>query len=885
LLETPETATVGPQTPPLTDRSVWPDGHLVAERYEIRSYLGRGGNGLVYSAYDHLLGIAVALKAVHSERDPERVLIRLRREVGIAREALSPHLVRIFDVGRTNETVYLTMELMESGSLRRRLEAGLLPVPEAVQIAGSVLQGLAALHAEGAVHRDVTPGNILFSQAGEVRLGDFGLVRLLERDEPAFTAHGAVLGTEGYRSPEQALGKEVGKRGDLYALGVVLFEILTGRLPHEAVSDFGRRLSVLERAPDVRRIRPEVPPWLARIVARLLEVRLADRYQSAEEALRDLRRERGPGRVRLWRWLLRAATFFVLCLPQTGVLLVPLPAGRFSHLVSLDEVGVAAIGTKGEELWRLKGVGSGAADKWVLARITPDGPRLLAFVPVPPGRSAPEDVSTLTFFDPATGKVVKQVKLPSAVDRFPNDPPRFAIASVKALDLFHDGTDEVVVNYRHVPEAPSYAVLYAPRFNQSRVVYYALGGQEFEGAADLDGDGIPELLFAGIDNGWNWVNVVAAVKFDPESLRGGDSLATPAAPDMMDLPSQDRMLYWYAVVPRGYMEDVHRLTIDETRREVTVHYLSGKTWTLGFNGFPPGASRGDVAARQEARRATYEHFREAERLLRAGLLDLATSEAKAAQDSAERARETWLGEYAERLQAKILVAEGKIPEAEANFTSLVQRAEDAPEVAYDAGVAFHLVGDLSRAVAWYERGLGRGSSIGAGKSKAEFLKGEILALVEKKRYGEAFAAVERFGAIYPAVEDQVWLFREYIRWRAGERPEARPSKVAPANTDLIRYWELEFEFASGGEPREILSRVDRFLAERPETRAEALSLRAELLAHLGRGREAAEVAQSALELVRAEAERSIIARGHLDLLAKRDRELREGLRGTHQPFP
>jgi tetratricopeptide (TPR) repeat protein len=871
--ETPETATIGPQIPPPENRSVWPAGYLVAERYEIRGYLGRGGNGYVYRAYDRLVRTEVALKAVYPGHDPERVMVRLRREVGIAREILSPHLVRVFDLGRTDENIYLTMELMESGSLRQRLDAEPLPVPEAVQIAGSVLQGLAALHSKGAVHRDVTPGNILFSRTGEVKLGDFGLVRLPERDETAFTAHDAILGTEGYRSPEQALGKEVGPRSDLYALGVVLFEMLAGRLPRETASDFGRHLSVLERAPDVRRIRPEVPPWLARVVARLLEVRLADRYQSAEDALRDLRRERGPYRLRLQRWLLPAVAVLCLLLPQTGVLLVPPPGARFSHLVPLEGVGVAAIGTRGEELWRLTGIDPETAEKWVLARITPGGPRLLALVPIRPGRWAPEDVSTLTFYYPDTGRIAKQVKLPSAADRFPNDPPRFGIASVKALDLFRDGNDEVVVNYRHVPEAPSYAVLYAPRLNRSRVVYYARGGQEFEGVADLDGDGIPELLFAGIDNGWNWVNVVAAVKLDPKFLKEGDTLATPAAPDMMDLPSQERLLLWYAVVPRGYMEDLHRLTIDEKRRELMVRYLSGKTWTLDFNGFPPGASRSDVATRQEARRAAYEHLREADRLLRAGQLALATSEAKAAQGSAERAQEIWLSEYAERVQAKILVAEGKIPEAEALFASLVGRAEDAPEVAYDAAVAFHLAGDLRRAVTWYERGLGRGSSIGAGKMKPEFLKGEVLALVEEKRYEEALAAVERFGAIYPAVEDQLWLFREYVRWRAGELPEAHPSKVAPTYTDLLRYWEMEFEFASGSEPREMLSRVDHFLAERPETGAEALSLRAELLARLGHRREAAETAQSALELAQVEAPRSIIAQGHRDLLEERARRL------------
>jgi tetratricopeptide (TPR) repeat protein len=879
--EAQETATVGPKASPTEAQGAWPAGHVVAERYEVRAFLGRGGHSLVYRVYDRDVGDEIALKVLHPGRDPERTLSRLGREVAIAREASSSHLVRVFHLEQSGGDAYLTMELMEGGSLRRRLEAGPLPIPESVRIAEAVLQGLAALHACGAVHRDVTPGNILFSGRGEVKLGDFGLVRRPERDETALTARDAILGTEGYRSPEQALGKKVGPQSDLYALGVVLFEMLAGRLPHEAGgSEFERCLSVLDRAPDVRPFRPEVPSWLARVVARLLEVRLADRYREAEDVLRDLTDEKSPRRVRLRRWLLRAAVALFLLLPQAGIILQPAPGASFSHLVPLEGEGIAAVGTRGEELWKLRGVDQENSTKWVLARITPGGPRLLALVPTRPGQWSPEDVSTLTFYDPATGKVERRIKLPSAAGSFPNDPPRFSIASVKTVDLFHDGTDEIIVNYRHVPEAPSYAVLYAPRLNQARVVYYAYGGQEFEGAADLDGDGIPELLFAGIDNGWNWVNVVAAVKIDPKSLKEGDSLTTPTAPDAMTESSQERLLLWYATVPRGLLEDFHRLAIDEKRREITVRYLSGKTWTLGFDGFPPGAPRADIAERQEARRATYEHLREAERLRKAGQLDLAMSEARAAEDSAKRAQEIWLAEYAERLQAKILVAQGKILDAEALFTSLVGRAEDAPEVAYDAGVAFHLAGDLRRAVMWYEKGIGRDSAIGAGKSKHEFLKGEVLALVEEKRYEEALAAAERFGETYPTLQDQLWLFREYIRWRAGERPEANPGRVRPNATDLSRYWELEFEFADGREPKELLSRVDRFLAERPETKTEARSLRAELLDRLGRTKEAAQVAQAALELARVEAPRSIIARGHLSLLEERARRLGSEFRPT-----
>jgi tetratricopeptide (TPR) repeat protein len=730
------------------------------------------------------------------------------------------------------------------------------------------------------VHRDVTPGNVLFSDSGEVKLADFGLARRLGREETRITAEGGVLGTVGYLSPEQLLGKDVGPRSDLYAAGLVLFEMLAGRLPHEAASDLGRRLGPLQVAPDLCELRPEVPRWLARIVARLLEVSPANRYPSAEAVLDDLRHHRSPSHVRLRRWLFRAALISLLFLPQTGVLVTPAPGATFSHLVPLGKKGIAAVDATGKRLWKIDDVDPDMADRAALARITPDGPRLIAIVLAKPWDWSPESISTLSFLDPASGRVVKRVKLPVGAELFPNDPPRFTPFSVKALDLFRDGMHEVLVSYRHVPEAPSYTVLYAPRSDRARVIFYARGSQGFEGATDLDGDGSPELLFAGVNNGWNWVNVVAAVRLDPwpwaEQVWG----APPAgAPDVLETLGQDQYLLWYAIIPRGHLDFSSCLSIDERQRKLTIHYRSGKIWALGFNGFPPEASSVAAAvAREKSRRETYGHLREAERLRRAGALDLALLEAQAAFRSAGQARETWLGQYAERLEAKLLVFEGKIPEAEARFVSLTESAEDTPEVAYDAAVAFHLHGNLRRAVAWYERGLGRDSAMGAGKSKHEFLKGEVLALVEERRYGEALSAVDRFGATYPVWQTSLWLFREYVRWRAGERPQVDPAGVPLNFTDLDRYWALEFEFAAGGSPREILPRVDRFLAERPETRAELLSLRAELLARMGRIREAEEIAQSALELVRVEKARSIVARAHEDLLAKRARHLREPFR-------
>lgn len=394
-----ETDTVGPKPFPGDGKGVWPPGRLVADRYEIREYLGRGGYATVYRAYDRLVKIEVALKVVHPEREPERALQRLRREVEIARQSLDSHIVRVFDLGRTSDDIYLTMEFLPGGSLRKRLASGPLPTSEAVRIAIAVLQGLAALHARRAVHRDVSPGNILFSKTGEAKLADFGLARYLDTEESTVTVGGTVLGTPGYRSPEQARGMEAGPPSDLYAVGVVLFEMLTGRLPYAVASGLGWN----QKAPNLRTFRPEIPRWLAALVAHLLEERVRDRYQSAEKALRDLTQEKNPRLARLRRYALRTAALLFLCLPQVGVFVVPAAHAKFSHLVPAGATGVKAISASGETLWTLPGVASEIADRGTLARIEPNGPRRLAIVLSRAGDWSLNAVSTLTFLDPDSG--------------------------------------------------------------------------------------------------------------------------------------------------------------------------------------------------------------------------------------------------------------------------------------------------------------------------------------------------------------------------------------------------------------------------------------------------------------------------------------------------
>lgn len=234
------TETVSPGEQPVSVIRIFAPGTEIGQRYEVRRVLGTGGSAVIYAVFDRELRREIALKVLRPDRMSEPALKRFRREVAVAREAQSPRLVRVFDIGQSGDVVYLTMEIVEGESLRDRLEAGSLSVSETVRMGKQVLEGLKVLHGLGVVHRDVKPGNILLTPDGDVKLADFGLARAWEGDESRATAADAVIGTLEYLSPEQALGKEVDARSDLYSFGVVLFEMLTGQVPYQGETSLGR---------------------------------------------------------------------------------------------------------------------------------------------------------------------------------------------------------------------------------------------------------------------------------------------------------------------------------------------------------------------------------------------------------------------------------------------------------------------------------------------------------------------------------------------------------------------------------------------------------------------------------------------------------------------
>jgi serine/threonine protein kinase len=264
-----------------------PPGTRLGSRYAIREVLGIGGSSVVYSADDSGTSRAVAVKVLRPDRSTEAALVRFRHEAAVAREVDCPHLVRVFDYAEGPPT-YLTMELAREGSLRHALKNGPLPVAAAINIAGQVLRALSVLHGRSIVHCDVKPGNILLDAGARVVLGDFELAC---PTNARLDGEGSksVIGTLEYLAPEQALGRAVDARTDLYALGIVLFEMLTGSVPHHRTSSLGTLLAhIQEPAQNVRQLRPATPRWLASVIARLLEKQPRKRYVSATAVLHEL---------------------------------------------------------------------------------------------------------------------------------------------------------------------------------------------------------------------------------------------------------------------------------------------------------------------------------------------------------------------------------------------------------------------------------------------------------------------------------------------------------------------------------------------------------------------------------------------------------------------
>jgi tetratricopeptide (TPR) repeat protein len=318
-------------------------GTVLANRFRIEGLLGIGGMGMVYRATDVALGVVVAVKVLRTElANRPDAFERFRQELLLSRQVSSAHVVRIHDIAEHQGRWLISMDLIEGQPLDKVLDnRGALPVEEAVAITRQLALGLSAAHARQVIHRDLKPSNVLLDAQGTAYISDFGIARSLGTS--GLTRTGTVIGTPDYLSPEQARAQPVDGRSDLYALGLLLYEMLAGQ-PAFAGGTASESLTqrLLGPPPSIRTLKPQTPAWVERLLDRLLRPNPAHRLQDAAQVVlaidqRAVPRDFRPGRK---TWLAAAG---VVVLATAGVLLWRFPLSTLSAAPPPDRLLVLPV--------------------------------------------------------------------------------------------------------------------------------------------------------------------------------------------------------------------------------------------------------------------------------------------------------------------------------------------------------------------------------------------------------------------------------------------------------------------------------------------------------------------------------------------------------------
>src|SRR6185436_15641622 len=263
--------------------------------YEVKSELGRGGMATVYRAYDPRFEREVAVKVLPSEllhSDPQ-FRLRFEREAKIIAQLEHSAIVPVYDVGEADGQPYFVMRYMNGGSLSDRIKAGGLTIEDASRILGTIAPGLDEAHAYGIIHRDIKPSNILFDKRDNLYISDFGIAKLSQAQSGNVTGS-AIIGTPAYMAPEQAQGDEIDGRADIYSLGIILYEMVTGRQPYEADTPMAVAIKhITDPVPYILNANPKLPEGMNAIIQTAMAKNRNDRFPTAVDmtnAVRDLAR-------------------------------------------------------------------------------------------------------------------------------------------------------------------------------------------------------------------------------------------------------------------------------------------------------------------------------------------------------------------------------------------------------------------------------------------------------------------------------------------------------------------------------------------------------------------------------------------------------------------
>ena len=266
-------------------------GILLDNRYRIVDKIGVGGMADVYLGEDTLLGRQVAIKVLHANfANDDEFVTRFKREAQAAGKLNHPNIVNMYDVGFDQDLHYIIMEYVDGETLKEYITRhGRLSIDEAVKFTIAIAEGLEHAHTMGIVHCDIKPHNVIITRTGRVKVTDFGIARAMNATNTVMYTN-SILGSAHYLSPEQASGKPVDGNTDIYSLGVVLYEMLTGRVPFEGETPIAVALKhVREKVAPPTRYNPSIPPLLEAVVMKALSKNPADRFDSISDMISDLR--------------------------------------------------------------------------------------------------------------------------------------------------------------------------------------------------------------------------------------------------------------------------------------------------------------------------------------------------------------------------------------------------------------------------------------------------------------------------------------------------------------------------------------------------------------------------------------------------------------------
>ena len=533
-------------------------GFALPPRWRLVRLLGMGGQAEVWLAHDELLGEPVAVKIFHPTVSPE-ALGRLRREARLGRTLQHPNLVRIYEVIEAGGRLALAMEWMPQGSLAARLERdGPLPAGEVEAVARQVLAALEQLQAHGIVHRDIKPSNLLVGADGGVKVGDLGLVKAAA-DGESLTQSAVTVGSPGYMSPEQIRGQELTPASDLYALGVTLFQLLTGSLPFHGTSHFEiARAHIEQPAPDPRRLRSGCPRWLAWYVRRLLEKQPRDRWPDAAAARRALDQHRAVLSSAFWRRLGTAALVAVLAAAGAGFggrwLLARRAAARAAADVVADGNVLRGLDGRGRPLWSF--TCDAPVQEIDRADLLADGAtEVIACAYRKSGTYAraeqeiPSEVVVLGLDGRLVSKFMPDAAA-TAVDRTPVAPP-LLVPTARAVDLLGDGRREILLNCRHRILGTAYLFVFWPRLGRWDLVLAHPGGWLFN-LAPVPDPRTPRIRFLAFNAYLASSPVIGEVAFAAPSATERSTFADVDSQGLAGVfPPGGSTISWYTLLEQA----------------------------------------------------------------------------------------------------------------------------------------------------------------------------------------------------------------------------------------------------------------------------------------------------------------------------------------------